>query len=270
MTVQLISKQMIAETSSKGNQNKWFDEKSNLWYKLDEFGYEALSETVISEMLKNFEPVFPFVQYHMQKINVHNKILTGCCSENFLRNGENIVTLSKLFKKYIDIPIGQKLSGLSSNKKRLEYIYNITKELTGLEHFGEYLTFMFEIDALFLNDDRHLNNIAVIEKDGKFDYCPLFDNGAGLLSNMMFYRSDIEPAAHIRSAVSAPLHISFTRQVNIMRSLFGSQLNGKKISKNEIRDILYDKLKFYPFRDQGLITDRVIACILTQQRKLFK
>lgn len=44
-----------------------------------------------------------------------------------------------------------------------------------------------------MNDDRHLNNIAVIEKNGKFDYCPIFDNGAGLLSNTQIYRMDIDP-----------------------------------------------------------------------------
>ena len=55
-------------------------------------------------------------------------------------------------------------------------------EYTGLKEFSQYLTVLFEIDALFLNDDRHLNNIAVIEEKGKFNYCPIFDNGAGLLS----------------------------------------------------------------------------------------
>jgi hypothetical protein len=44
--------------------------------------------------------------------------------------------------------------------------------------------------ALFLNDDRHLNNIAVIEQNGKFKYCPIFDNGAGLLSNVQFSPMD--------------------------------------------------------------------------------
>ena len=41
MTVQLVSDQKIAETSSKGNQEKWQD--GGIWYKLDQFGYEALA-----------------------------------------------------------------------------------------------------------------------------------------------------------------------------------------------------------------------------------
>ena len=44
MTVRLVSNEKIAETSSKGNQEKWFDH--GRWYKLDQFGYEALTETL--------------------------------------------------------------------------------------------------------------------------------------------------------------------------------------------------------------------------------
>lgn len=51
--------------------------------------------------------------------------------------------------------------------------------LTELDEFPQYLTLLFEIDTLVLNDDRHLNNIAVIAKDSKFAYCPIFDQGAG-------------------------------------------------------------------------------------------
>ena len=56
MTVQLVSDQKIAETSSKGNQEKWQD--GNIWYKLDQFGYEALAEVFTSQLLEysNIEP----------------------------------------------------------------------------------------------------------------------------------------------------------------------------------------------------------------------
>lgn len=50
MIVQLVSDQKIAETSSKGNQEKWQD--GNIWYKLDQFGYEALAEVFTSQLLE--------------------------------------------------------------------------------------------------------------------------------------------------------------------------------------------------------------------------
>ena len=52
MKVKFVTNEKVAETSSKGNQEKWFDKDTNKWYKLDQFGYEALSETLISELLK--------------------------------------------------------------------------------------------------------------------------------------------------------------------------------------------------------------------------
>ena len=52
MTVRLVSNEKIAETSSKGNQEKWYDSESDSWYKIDQFGYEALAETLISILLE--------------------------------------------------------------------------------------------------------------------------------------------------------------------------------------------------------------------------
>ncbi len=38
MSLRFVTNERIAETSSKGNQEKWVDE--NHWYNLDRFGYE--------------------------------------------------------------------------------------------------------------------------------------------------------------------------------------------------------------------------------------
>ena len=44
---------------------------------------------------------------------------------------------------------------------------------------------MLEIDAFFLNEDRHTNNIAVQYNvaDDTYALCPLFDNGLSLLAD---------------------------------------------------------------------------------------
>ena len=89
MTIQLVTDEKIAETSSKGNQEKWYDQVSDLWYKLDQFGYEALAETVISTLLEQSniqtDTLFTFVRYHMERLRVHGRERTGCSSRNFLR-----------------------------------------------------------------------------------------------------------------------------------------------------------------------------------------
>ena len=43
---------------------------------------------------------------------------------------------------------------------------------------------LLTIDAFFLNEDRHMHNIAVLMNGkGDYAYCPIFDNGAGLLAD---------------------------------------------------------------------------------------
>ena len=61
----------------------------------------------------------------------------------------------------------------------------IVEQTTGLQNFGQYLTSMLEIDAFFLNKDRHTNNIAVQYNaaDDTYALCPLFDNGLSLLAD---------------------------------------------------------------------------------------
>lgn len=270
MTVKFITNEKVAETSSKGNQEKWFDKNTNKWYKLDQFGYEALSETLISNLLKRSnveeETTFTFAEYQMERFIAHGRERTGCSSDNFLEDGQSIITLSHLFSRFLGYSLKEKLEKLSSDKKRIEYLGNMAAEFTGLEDFPKYLTLLFEIDALFLNDDRHLNNIAVIEKNGRFDYCPIFDNGAGLLSNVQFSPMDIEPKGLIKDIVARPFNMNFTRQMNTARALWGNQFKMPKLTSKEIMKELEPLLEYYPQRDRGVITDRVTQCILVRQK----
>lgn len=270
MMVKLVTNEKVAETSSKGNQEKWLDKDTNKWYKLDQFGYEALAETLISNLLQKSnietETPFSFVKYEMEKLNVHGRDRTGCSSDNFLKNDQSIITLSHLFSRQLGMSLKNKLEKLPSDKKRIEYLASATAEYTGLKEFPQYLTLLFEIDALFLNDDRHLNNIAVIEQNGKFDYCPIFDNGAGLLSNTQFYPMDIAPKSLVNDIVARPFNISFTRQINTTRALYGKQLNMPQLKEKDITDSLKSLLEYYSERDRGIITDRVVASILTRQK----
>ena len=270
MTTKLVSNEKIAETSSKGNQEKWFD--GGLWYKVDEFGYEALTEVFVSKILEKSniekETPFSFVRYDMQKVGVHGIERCACVSNNFLEKESSIITLGTLLSKNIKTPLNSKLESLGSDKKRLIYLVETTKEITGLSDFDKYLTLLFEIDSLILNDDRHLNNIAVIEKQGGYSYCPIFDNGACLLSNMQFYRTDIEPKALIKIPKASPFNMTFNREIIAMRNLYGSVLALVKFSREELNKMLLPLLEYYPKRDRGIMADRVITCILERQKYL--
>ena len=271
-TIRIVSDEKIAETSSKGNQEKWFDSDTNKVYKLDQFGYEALSETLISMLLEksNIEKdtPFTFVRYEPIKAIVHNRERTGCASDNFLKEGQSVITINHLLSRMLGCPLKDKLLSLSSHKKRISYLAEATKDYTGLDLFGEYLTLIFEIDSLFLNDDRHLNNIALLKMGDKYDYCPIFDNGAGLLSDTRFFAMDIEPKALISSLRARPFNMSFTRQMNTARLLYGKQLTMPVLKRECIMEYLIPILEFYPHRARSIIADRVLECILTRQKYL--
>ena len=271
MTIRLVTDEKIAETSSKGNQEKWYDQASNRWYKLDQFGYEALAETAVSVLLErsNLETEMPFtfVRYRMERLQVHGRERTGCSSKNFLRPGQSLITVNRLLSSLLGKPLREKLTRLPSDRRRIAYLAEATADVTGLELFPQYLTLLFEIDALFCNDDRHLNNIAVLEQNGQYDYCPIFDNGAGLLSNTQLSPMDIMPPALISALRARPFNTTFTRQMNAARNLYGAQLIMPKLTVGELREDLIPLLEYYPQRDRGLISDRVEACILTRQKK---
>ena len=208
------------------------------------------------------------MRYEPVRIIVHNRERTGCVSNNFLKEGQSVITINHLLSRIIGYPLKEKLLSLTSDKKRIAYLAEGTKDCTGLDYFGEYLTLLFEIDSLFLNDDRHLNNIAVIKSGDKYDYCPIFDNGAGLLSDTRLSPMDIEPKALIASLKSRPFNMSFTRQMNTARSLYGNRLSMSKFKREDIMEYLRPILEFYPKRDKSIIADRVVECILARQRLL--
>ena len=268
MNVKFVTDEQIAETSSKGNQEKWYGD--GRWYKLDQFGYEALAETLISRLLEqsNIEQDTPFryATYLMERMNVHGRERTGCSSGNFLLPGQSIITLSHLFKRTGSAPLKDVLARQTSDRKRIAYLAEATAELTGLELFPEYLTLLFEVDARFLNDDRHLNNVAVLEQNGRYDYCPIFDNGAALLSNVQLSPMDIDPKALIAAQRARPFNTTFNRQIGTVHSLYGPVLRMPKLTREALRSQLAPLLPYYPERDRGIIADRVCETILTRQK----
>lgn len=236
MAISLVTKEKIAETSSKGNQEKWYDNSTDTWFKLDQYGYESLTEVFTTFLLSKsnveIDTPFTFVRYCMEKLNVHGRERNGCASKNFLKDGQEIITINHLLSNYLGAPLKDVLMRISSDIKRIAFLAESTVNFTGLSEFPKYLTLLFEIDALILNDDRHLNNIAVITDGKKYDYCPIFDNGAGLLSNTQLLQMDIMPYALIKSLLARPFNTSFNRQQIATRNLYGSQLIIPKLSRD--------------------------------------
>ena len=264
MPIHLTTENRIAETSSKGNQEKW--RAGDRWYKLDLFGYEGLAETVTSSLLRKTNVAdlgFRFVPYQMEQLEVHRRLRTGCSSPNFRREGEAILTLADLFRKGIGPHWQDQIARQPNLAEKVRWIAEQTTQLTGLSRFGQYLTLLFEADMLFGNEDRHLNNIAVLRRGEDFDYCPLFDFGAGMLSNIRDYPLDIEPRAHLRLLRALPLNTTFGRQVQAARAVYGPQLEGD-FTTEDIATSLAVPLGFYTERDRADIAERVTVFIQRQ------
>ena len=73
------------------------------------------------------------------------------------------------------------IAGFDSMEERIEYVIRFIKQSCGLD-VRDYLKKTITLDMLILNEDRHLNNLAVIFAEDHFKIAPVFDNGISLLT----------------------------------------------------------------------------------------
>lgn len=210
--------------SSKGNQLKW--EEDGYWYKADAFGYEGLAEVVVSRLLKrsNIENV---AEYEPVIIRYCGKEYRGCRSRNFRGEKEELIPLERLARGYTGFSLAKQLAHIMGVKERIGYTEELVRNVTGIGDFGGYLAKMLEIDAFFLNEDRHTNNIALLYDTGKKEYrlCPFFDMGLSLFSDTReaypLGKSFWECRGEI---VSKPFDRDFDEQLDAANVLYGCHL----------------------------------------------
>jgi hypothetical protein len=162
--------------TSEGTQIKYY--KDGFWYKKDNRGNEGLTEYLVSRMLafsglKSNE----YVKYECGIINGN----TGCRSKNFLEPDEELITLYRLYYNEFGRDLSQTISSMETMEERIQYVLSFVKENCGLD-LTDYFRKIFTLDMLVLNEDRHLNNLAVVLKGNDFKIAPIFDNGVSLLT----------------------------------------------------------------------------------------
>ena len=81
--------------------------------------------------------------------------------------------------------LAKTLARFADVRERISYTVDLVTNITGLMDFDRYLTQILELDAFFLNEDRHTNNIAVLydEQSRAYRLCPFFDMGLALCSD---------------------------------------------------------------------------------------
>ena len=73
-----------------------------------------------------------------------------------------LIPLEKLYRQNTGDSLAISLAAFSEPAERIRFLAAQLENMTGIQNFGAYLTAMLEIDAFFLNEDRHTNNIAVL------------------------------------------------------------------------------------------------------------
>lgn len=252
--------------SSKGNQLKW--ENDGIWYKADYTGYEGLAEYLISHLLQksSLKPE-EFVLYDYEQIKYKNVIYNGVKSRNFLRGEWQIITLERLFQNCCQQSLYESVWHIhTSVADRFSFLAAQVERMTGLQDFGIYLNKLFTIDAMFVNEDRHMHNIAVLmNQEGEYAYCPMFDHGAGLLSDtMMDYPPGIDIYDGLHEVRAKTISSSFDEQLDVSEEACGTNLKFSFVKKDvenllenlsgysreekiRVRDILFEQMRRYSY-----------------------
>ena len=137
------------------------------------------------------------------------------------------------------------------------------ERVTGLRNFGTYMNQLFTIDALFLNEDRHTHNMAVLmDGEGRFSLCPVFDNGGALLSDTaMDYPLSEDPVVLMREVKAKTISTDFDEQLDISEKLYGRNLRFH-FTKKQVVELLGNAVEY-----EEEIRDRVASILYLQMDK---
>ena len=248
-------------SSSKGNQPKWKVKKN--WYKADFMGYEALAEVVISRLLK-LSNLNDFVEYKPVMLEYDDKRAVGCISVNFREKNMSLITLEHLYRAYNGKSLSEALGKLAEVKDRVEFTVNFIEETTGLKNAGAYLATLIELDAFFLNEDRHTNNIALLynEDSEQYAFAPVFDNGLALLSDLNDYPADEDIFSCMKRIKAKPFSTDFDEQLDAAEELYGCQVRFSFTNK-DVELAFEDMAEYY----DGAVISRAKNILFQQMRK---
>jgi hypothetical protein len=190
-------------------------------------------------------------------------VYNGVKSDSFLKSDWQIITLERLFHHFFGESLYKAIYKITNHENRLQYLVNQVERMTGLKDFGEYLNKLFTVDAFFLNEDRHMHNIAVL-MNGKsaFSYCPILDNGAGLLSDTnMDYPVSEDVYELMQQSRAKTICSDYDEQLDLSEKLYGNQMKFL-FSKEDVTELL-QSVTAYTEEEKR----RVETIIYSQMRK---
>ena len=204
-----------------------------------------------------------FVLYELDQIKYKRQIMNAAKSANFLTDNWQIITLERLYHTKCGRSLMTDVWKISETADRLKYVVEQVEQLTGLENFGVYMCKLLTIDAFFLNEDRHMHNIAVLmNQKGDFTFCPIFDQGAGLLSDTSLdYPLRENVLDMLDEAKGKTICQSFDEALDAAEQLYGHPLQFY-FTKKDVNNII-NPVTLYSEEEKN----RVIEIIFQQLRK---
>lgn len=203
------------EGTSEGTQVKFY--KDNLWYKLDSYGGEGISEELCSQLL-SFSSLQSkeYVSYESGYIN-HSK---GCRSRSFLADSEEFITLYRFYQLMTGEKLNEKTNILSTPKERADFVVDFFRDAIQLD-LTNYFAKIFTLDYIILNEDRHFNNLGIIRStNGTYREAPIFDNGKSLLVGNPSVNWRLPLEENVKRTIARPFSGSFQKNMELFGTGF--------------------------------------------------
>lgn len=207
--------------TSEGTQIKFH--KDGFWYKLDSFGGEGLAEELSSQVLsfstlKKQEYVF----YETGLVNGQS----GCRSRDFLKAGEEFITLYRFYQLLTGDKINNRVNALATPEERADFVLDFFVRETDLD-LTKYFSKIFTLDKIILNEDRHFNNLGVIRSaNGRYKEAPIFDNGKSLLTGNLSVNWNFTLDENVKRTVAKPFSGSFQKNMELFGTGFELDTSG--------------------------------------------
>ena len=232
------------EGTSEGTQIKY--RKDDFWYKKDNRGNEGRVEYLVSRFME-FTSLAKteYVEYEEGTINGK----TGCRSRNFLGKEDELITFYRLYYNEVGKDLSKVIANMETMEERVEYVIDFIQQSCQLD-IRNYLSKVLTLDMVCLNEDRHLNNLAVIMHGNQFYPAPIFDNGISLLTANQSVNWNFSIEENVRRVIARPFSGSHEKMVEYLGNGFTMDVNGalewiKREMKSRERDVLIYQIKRY-------------------------
>ena len=205
---------VIQEGTSEGTQVKY--KKDGYWYKKDNRGNEGRAEYLVSKFMQ-FTTLQEneFISYEEGTINGKS----GCRSKNFLDEEEELVTFYRLYYNEVGKDLSKVIANMNTMEERIEYVIRFIDQSCGL-NIHAYLSKVLTLDMICLNEDRHLNNLALIMRGNDFYPAPIFDNGVSLLTANQSVNWNFSIEENVKRVIARPFCGSHEKMVKYLESGF--------------------------------------------------